>query len=813
MLRNYIATALRNARRAPLYFATNVIGLTVGFMAALFAALFVRFELTYNHWIPDHERIYTVATSAAPMPDAEPIEWTYAYRDTARWLALDFPEVEAAGRMRSQSEVVVTRGEVREPDSGVAAADPNFFSVMAFPAIAGDPASALSAPDSIVVTRTFARKHFGQDTPMGETIGIDGHLLRVTAVLEDVPGNNWFPGGIGVQAFISAAAPFSVLAQWDAQGFGPETERGLMMWGGTYVRLRPGVTAADLDQRLAEFTERRMPKALLGETSLRILPIGAMNPPPYKNPAFATLRERFYANVFGVAGIGLLVLLGASINYVNAVTGRAVRRATEVGVRKASGALRLDLVLQFIGEGVIISLLAMALALSVFAALLPAISGYIDRDLFIHSLSGWHILAVFTAVGVVGAVSGLYPAVVLASLSPSAAFRTANPMGRGRFGLREALVVVQFAIFIAIAVITLTVYRQSHFAAQQTAGFATERVLMVKSGCLDPFIAALRNLPGIEAVTCGDSYSSSYGSVTVGPNGPERLSGIFFKAVDGDYFRVFDLKLLAGRTLTSDTDSAGVVINETAARRMGFATPQEAIGKTMSWRRIQTWGKAPDIDMVTPIVGVVGDTVTSVIYPPGAAAYYADVSYLRQAIAEPFNRATIKLTGQDIPGTLRAFDETAARMQTERPIRRQFADQWIETLYADLTRQVRAVTLITGVSFFVAIIGLVGLSAAVAERKLKEVGIRKAMGANRKQILALMLSQFCRPVLLANLLAWPAAYLAAGRWLEGFSKHVDIAAWTFLAASVGIAAIAAFTVLGHALSVARAQPVRALRYE
>jgi len=813
VIRNYIATVLRNARRAPVYFATNVLGLSIGFMAALFAALFVQYELTYNHWVPDHERIYTVVTRYAPVRGGDPVEWTYAYRDTARWLALDFPEVEAAARMRSQSEVIVTRGAVREADITVAAADPTFFSVMAFPAIAGETKTALTAPDSIVVTRSFARRYFGRDMPMGETIDIDGHLLHVTAVLEDLPSNKSFAGSGPAEAFISANAPFSVLAKWDAQAFSPNAERGHMVFGGAYVKLQPGVNSADLDARLGEFADRRLPRDLLGESALRLLPIGALNPPALNNPAFTTLRERFYANVFGVAGIGLLVLFGACLNYVNAVTGRAMRRAVEVGVRKASGALRMDLVLQFIGEGIAVTLLAMGLALLSLSALLPAIGGYLDRDLFLHTLGARDIVLLLAVTVLVGACAGIYPALVLASLHPSAAFRTTGPTGRRRFGLREGLVVVQFAIFTAITVVTLTVYRQSGYAARQTASFISERVVFAKGGCLSPFMAALQDLPGIEAVTCGHFGSAVYGSIVEGPENPGQPAVIAFKPIDGQFFHVFDLETTAGRKLVSDTDTGGVVLNEAAARLIGFATPAEAMGQTVSWRRKSTWDKAPDLDATTPVLGVVADSFTSVEYEPTPTLYYADVPLLQQGTEGPSNAATIKLTGQDIVGTLQAFDALAARMGTERPIRREFADQWIGEMYAELTRQMRAVALITGVSLLVAVVGLVGLSAAIAERKLKEVGIRKAMGAGRVEILVLMLSQFCRPVALANLIAWPAAYAAAGRWLDGFIKHVDLAAWTFMAASAGIAAVAAVTVLWHALSVARTQPVHALRYE
>jgi putative ABC transport system permease protein len=826
MFRNYLAAALRNLVRNRLYAAINIVGLAVGFAAALFAALFVRDELTYERWIPRYERVFHLTTTYAPMRGIQAREEFGTFRTLAAALKLDFPEVETAARLALQRDVTLHRGDRQGVEPTLQWADPDIFKVLAFPAVAGDLAAALTHPDGVVLTRSAARQYFSMDAPIGEGLEVDGHLMQVMAVIEDWPSNTAFT----TRVFASGLAPFSRLAIADAQAYTIDMEPYMMTNQVTYVRLKAGASFKAVDQGLRAFVDRHVPRDLLGEATLHLRPLASL----HLNPLFAPpTRAGLLAAIYGIAGMGALIILAASINFINLMTARASRRAVEVAVRKATGAERRQLIVQFIGEAMGYMAVGMIAGLLLVESLLPAFRGFLGRriefNLFHDPVLGLGILGVALSVGV---LSGFYPAFVLSGFHPATVLKGSAIRAGASGAIRQGLVVLQFAILIGLAIATGVIYQQTSFAMNESLRFEKGQALFVASGCMPTLKSEIQALPGVQAAACSWGYPgySGYIAAAAAPN-HTGASDIGVTPVDFDYFETFGLTPSAGRFFdrTRSTDEAApgsssnptVVINQAAMRELGFASPQAAIGKNILWQRMLASRQAVDSMPLLPseIIGVVDDFSMSVQRSTQAQLYYADMRMSAPAHGDGYDFAfpqmlNVRLTGQDVPETLAAIDRLGRQLgHPQRPIKRLFVDQRLEEVYRDMSRQARFFASFCGVAMLIAGLGLFALAAFTAEQRTKEIGVRKAMGAGKADILRLLVWEFAKPVLWANALAWPAAYLVMRRWLEGFAYHIDLEARIFIAASVLALLIAVLTVAGHALLVARTEPASALRYE
>jgi putative ABC transport system permease protein len=836
MFRNYLVTALRNLMRNRLYAGITILGLAAAFTAAILIGQFVRSELTYDHWIPGYQRIYKMTATLA-QPGQTPTSYDLAPPPLASQLKTVFSGAEAIARLDEDFRPVKAKpNDAADTERAFAWADPDFFKVMPLPVLAGNLDTALQQPDTVVITRNMARHYFHRDLPIGETLLVQTtpqpqpgaapptpvwHPMRVTAVLKDLPSNT----NLTTEVFASARSAYSVLALMDT---GPPAYGAIE--GFTFVRLKPGVPAASLQRALDAATGPE--RAIAGQFSagaqytFKPLALGDAHLNPTSQTAIISKAAGSRPVAYGVAGVGALIVLVAAINFVTLMTARATRRGVEVGVRKASGATRRDLMTQFIGEAMLQVAISAVIAAALAEALIKPFSDFLQRDLALDYLHDPAVPVAIVAVALaVGFLAAIYPALVLSSFRPAAVLKggVVSPT-RSSPTARAALVVIQFAILVCLIATTATIWRQTQYALTKGLGGQTNRLLVaVVAPCNGAFHDEALKLPGVAGAAC-----SSYNSMNMPgarPHSPVQLASgrkslFIIGPLDFGLLDLFDVKPLAGRLFLRDHGEDGVlkdpntdaqptvVINQTAARALGFSDPRAAIGKQLNWvRNRPTDTRSGPSAPFAPsrIIGVVPDMPATVRVATEPTLYYVDPGSAFFVV--------LRLNGKDMPGTIKAIADTWKKTNAGQPFNELLLGQFRLGQYHDLVVQGVTIAICAGLAVLIACLGLFALSAYTTERRTKEIGVRKAMGANTRDVVLLLLWQFTVPVLVATAVAIPLGVLAMTWWLHSFVYHVSLSAWVFVLAAVAGVAIAWLTVSWQSFNVAKAKPAGALRYE
>ncbi len=805
MFQNYFAAALRSLIRSRLYAGLKIFCLAIGFATTILITLFVRNEFSYDRWLPDYERMYLLAFDVT-LPGRSTLFSDQTAAELAALLKLDFPQIEAIARF-TDTQASIRQGEIESLEK-IYWADPNFFDVIKPPTIAGDTGVALQQPDSITITRKMARKYFGRDDPIGGTLEIDRtNLVKVTAVIEDWPSNS----NLGLEFIGSGRAAYSKLARLDSA---PASDGDFSAEVYTYLRLTPQASFQDLNERLKFFLKSRKGPLLQKAPSARLelKPISALH---LSNGNFRILKPRGdIGAIYAVGAVGFLILLVASINFVNLMTARASLRAVEVGVRKVSGAYRIDLMVQFLGESILYAVAGMILAILLVELLLPVYNGFLNSTVQFEFwndpfLGG----AVLVLPFLVGTLAGFYPAFVLSSFLPGPVLKGGIVNASGSLWVRQLLVVLQFSVLIGLAFTVIVVYRQTAFAMNERLRLDKDQVILIDTYCSNALKDEIGLLAGVQAVSCsGESFLGSGVSIEPAATADGQKVLIERDPVDFKFFELYGLKAVSGRFFgrehPQDAVPAGanrativsVVINEAAVRKLGFPSARAAIGKATTLE-----GVRPEI-LSAEIIGVVPDfALDSVRQAVGPVMYYVDTSR--------FGLLHARLTGRMLPETLSAIDRLWSKLGEARPIKRKFLDQVVEGMFRDIIRQAEIFSIFAFVALIVACIGLFALVAFTVERRTKEIGIRKALGASRGDIVRLLVWQFTKPVIFANLLALPLSWYAMDRWLNGFAYRIDLSVWFLIGAGAPALAIAVATVSIQAFLAARIEPGVSLKYE
>jgi putative ABC transport system permease protein len=799
LFRNCLAAALRSLARSRVYSAISVFGLGVGLCAAILVGLIVRNETTYDHFLPGFERIYLASVLLTPVGHPGLYSW-----HSPSWIAAPlrqrFAAVEAITRLAPVE--VRLKHDLIEAQEQIYWAEPNVFELLRFPTLAGDLQTALQRPDSIVITRSVARKYFGREDVIGSTLLLDDeHSMIVTAVIADLPlQNTQFKSGV----FASGVSSYSELVRLDNDPGNKPDSPPISVTVLTYFRLSPGASLAALQRAMPEFFSSVRPPRLMPagvHFTLDLIRIDETHLSPALSPGVAS-------RMMMIVVIGVLILLIATVNFVNLTTARAARRALEVGIRKAAGAGRLPLIVQFLGEALIYTLIATALAVMGVELLLPAVNSFLQTG----ALFAWWREPTQIAWLAVGALllallAGSYPAFLLSAFRPVAVLkaRVARPGGNL---LRMLLVGAQFAILIGLVIAAGVVYEQRQYATHEALRVNTDQVLIIRTACVQSLNDRLRALAGVRGVACSASSllsSDAFGNFTLKDG---SVTALDINPVEPGVLDILGLQPLAGRfPVPLRNEPPGLVINSAAARRFGFKIDTAAIGQFLP---ITDAPKMTSIPVVAVVPDFNIDAISQAVRPTVYTPYDDTVGRFRTNSGV---LVMVKLTGHDIPQTLVAIDRLLTAANPGASIDRQFLDAYLQNLYVSVQRQEQALGLSALVAVTIACLGLIGLSASLAERRTKEIGIRKALGANTTDILRMLLWQFARPVLISMAVAWLVAGWVMNRWLSGFAYHVELDPRLMIAAAAAGLVIALATVSTHCFLIARARPVAALRYE
>jgi putative ABC transport system permease protein len=597
---------------------------------------------------------------------------------------------------------------------------------------------------------------------------------------------------------------------------------GGKLWNSrTYGLLKPNEPIAPIRESLKTLLDRHSPTVLGGKRkasevwALIARPIGALH---LSSNTIADPDGERHGSLYTVAAIGLLILLIASINYVNLLTALGVRRALEVGVRKALGARRGDLFAQFMTESYLYVALGAALGVGIAALALKPLNAFLGRTIDFATFADARVAAFSVLfLALVAFLAGLYPALVLSAYRPATVTKGGRT-ARGQAGVRQVLVVLQFAILIALLVATAVTYRQMKLGMREALRQNTDPIVVLQGTCTEGLKSELERQPGIVAAACAMGLPQ-WGFQMMSPmmRVDREPLGMRYLPVDFGFFELYGYELAAGRLFDRalGTDAPppdnvwktpeSVVINERAARALGFGSAEEAVGQTVAFSHLFRTPATFTPQHDTTIIGVLKDfQIGPVTDPITPAAFYVDLANARMM--------SLKLDGRSTPEALEAIDRVWNEYSGAPP-QRFFLSDAVQGIYVDLLRQTALFSTFALIAVLIAVLGLVGLAAHAAASRTKEIGIRKVLGGGRWTITGLLLWQFSRPVLLANVVAWPAAYFAMSAWLGGFAKRVGLDWWLFVGAGGITLAVAIAAVLVHTWGMAGVRPVSALRYE
>lgn len=821
MLRNYFTIAIRNLVSHKLFSAINILGLAIGLACVILIALFVQYETSYDeHWAKS-DNIYKVMRTFKRNAGGEDLTLATNAPQAGPLIKADFPELEQVVRIWGY-RLLVAHEDVKFYETGIKFTDPEVFEIFDIPLIQGDAETALSQPFSIVLSESTAKKYFGDEDPMGKTITVENQLpIRVTGVMEDLPRNTHLSVNmLGSLSTIPQVFGAEFLERWSSNNFH------------TYILTPDGYDIANFEAQLPDFLVRHVAEDAPEWTEFPVLKVTDIHLKSNRdNEQKANGSE---AAVFTFSAVAFFILLIACFNFMNLSTARSAQRAREVGMRKVMGAHRKQLISQFLGESVLLGLLAMVLAIALVEVALPSFNAFVGMELTFNYLGEPGLLAILVGLAaLVGVFAGSYPAFYLSSFRPATVLKGDLTRGSKGAAFRKVLVVMQFAISIALVIATGVVFAQMKFASSMDLGLDKEQVVILRGAPSTGFGASYDTLkqellshPEITNVTGANLMPSNQNTNSAGmraEGGEPDGSGMPYLNVDYDFFETFDIEVIAGRAFSRDrgTDiwqptseenpntTAAFMLNELAARQLGWS-PEEALNK---WFEV---GQAEEFSQAVrgPIIGVVGDVYYSSIREPVKPLFYRVMNSTDPGAQFPnYSQMAVKFRGGSANEVLAHIDSLWGEHMTGVPMSRSFLDDNFSALYQSEEQQGQLFTVFSLLAILIACLGLYGLAAFTTEQRTKEIGIRKVMGGSVKDIVMLLTRDFSKLVVLANVLAWPAAWYLMSRWLENFAYRIDISPLTFISAALIALVIAWVTVGGLAARAAWAKPALALRYE
>jgi putative ABC transport system permease protein len=796
MISNYLKVALRNILKHVGYSLVNVLGLAIGMTCCLLIYLYTDHELSYDNYHPDVDRSHRIVVDIRTQTANR--VFSMISPPVAPVLRDNFPQVETVARVLTTGSRLVKRDEVVFYEDRFMYADKELFEIFSMPFLKGDSGTALERPAAVVISERVAQKYFGEADPMGRTLNINTRDYEVSGVIQDSPENTHMK--YDLIASMTTLKDWGEMTNWHSTMFH------------TYLKLKPNVDVEEFSNQVANLADPYV-KELLDEWGTRynyfLQPLPDIHLFSHLRYEIEPAGNPLYVYIF--SAVGLFILLIAGINFTNLATARSVKRAKEVGLRKVVGAQRCQLIGQFLGESLLMAVFAFILALGLARLVLPLLNSLSGVNLsYSHLFQGGIFFVMLATVLVVGFLAGIYPAFVLSSYRPVATLKGVVQSGVQRSFLRKAMVVLQFSISLVLIIGTLIIYQQLRFMKDQPLGFDKEQklVLPLRGGInirenYESVKKRFLDHPAVQGATVSSTVPgrevSNFAITLVGEEDDKNQS-MFHIFFDSDFISGFGIEIVAGRGFQKDmsTDVQGAfLINEAAVKAFGWSEPEQALGKRL---RTGFGGR------VSPVIGVVKD-----FHYRGLQVQVEPL--VMENNPDVFRNITLTLDTQDLASSLAFVESTWQEVFPENPYEQFFLDTDFERQYRSDERIGRIFGVFTSLGLFIACLGLLGLAAFAAEQRTKEIGIRKVMGASAAGIFLLFAKDFMKWIIVANLIAWPVAYLAADRWLSNFAYKTSLHLWVFLLSAVAVLTIALFTVSYQSLKAAVTDPVHSLRYE
>jgi putative ABC transport system permease protein len=810
MFKNYFKLAWRNLTKYKFISFINLFGLTVGLTCCMLILTYILNELSYDRYNKDADQVYRVTRTFYDGNGKEMLNLSTVAPPFGYYLPTDFPEIEKMTRLLNSGTTPLRYKDKLINEPNVYFADGNLFDVFTVDVLKGNPKTALNDPFSIMLTEETAKKYFGNEDPINKVLRANNQFdVKVTGVYKAFPPNSHIHPNVLVS--------FNTLK--DSAVYGEENLR--TNWGNnsffTYIKLPKNYNIEGMKARFPAFLDKHMAGQYGPNQPSKFTTLGLQKLTDihlYSHTDYEAEPNGDIKRIYIFSAIALFILLIACINYMNLSTARSALRAREIGIRKVIGARKRELVIQFLSESILTAWSAILIALALLYFALPWLNKVSGQHLTISILLKWQILVpLFLSPFLIGFISGIYPALFMSSFQPVKTLKGLFKVGSSSINFRKVLVVTQFAISIILIVTTIIVFQQLRYMQNVSLGYNKEHIItMAYNSQMNDQYDAFRNTllqnSNIKDVALSSRIPTGrlldgMGAQVAGSDSMVPVKAdIRYVAVDYDFIPTYGISLAAGRNFSREygTDTSNFIINESAVKAVGWKDAGQAVGKDFKYGQF-----------TGHIVGVVKDfhfeslhqAITPLVFvlpPPGKNQTF-------------YNYISVKLSGNHINSTLNTIKNTWEKFSPDLPYQYTFLDENFSKLYASEQRQETIFTTFACIAIFIACLGLLGLSAFAISQRVKEIGVRKVLGANTTTIVSLLSKDFLKLVLIAAVIAFPVAWYVMHNWLQDFAYRISIQWWVFIIAAVVAALIALITVGMQAIKAAMVNPVKSLRSE
>jgi putative ABC transport system permease protein len=807
MIKNYLRSAFRNIKRHPFISFINIFGLTVGLTCCLLIVAYVINERSYDKYDKNADDIYRVTRIFYSAPNVESLHLSAVAPPFGPLLKTAFPQIKKVTRVLYDGNMVLRYKEKLFAETNGLIADEDFFDFFTTPVLKGDPHTALLDPYTVMLTPDLAKKYFGNEDPMNKDIILDNnkHAFKVTGIFEPFPANS--------HMHPTVLMSFNTLK--DSTIYGEkqlETNYGNNAFY-TYLLFQKGVNGDNFEAQLPNFLDNYVhmqgaPANFKTHTTTK-LTIQKLTDIHLTSHLDDEIEENGnIERVYIFSAIALFILLIACINYMNLSTARSALRAKEIGIRKIVGAERKEIIAQFLSESVLITWVSLIVAFGITALILPLVAQMSGLALTINSLLSWQILMPILALPfVIGLISGIYPAVFMSSFIPVKVLKGVFKVGTSNFSFRKILVVLQFSISICLIVATIVVFRQLAYIQDKDLGFNKDHVVAIDydrsiNNQYQAFKADLFRNPDIKEVgrssriPSGRLLDDQDAAILEGGSMQPLKVDLKQLVVDEGFVPAYGIQILAGRNFSKDikTDSNKYIINETTVKTLGWKTPQNALNKQIRYGGV-----------TGNVIGVTKDFHFESLHQavvPMILLYGGGVHVL-----------SIKIDGHNVQATMAGIQQTWQHYLPNTPFDFQFLDVKFNQLYRSEQQQGTLFTIFSCIAIFIACLGLFGLSAFTITQRVKEIGVRKVLGASINQIVMELSKDFIKLVIIAAVIALPSALWLMNKWLTSFASRIDVSWWILASAGIIALVIAFATISIQSIKAAMANPVKSLRSE